>query len=129
MNEARGVSARAPRYGFRSSLLDWAQAEHLDCFVVCDTARDHAWEMPGTPLVFDWTAGRGQSLRLELLFDPQEFAAGQIGRLLTVVGEGAAGLVRCYAERADQQAGMREFTFKDVSPTALDAFESFFNSR
>ena len=129
MTEARGVSARAPRYGFRSSLLDWAQAEHLDCFVVCDTARDHAWEMPGTPLVFDWTAGRGQSLRLELLFDPQEFAAGQIGRLLTVVGEGAAGLVRCYAERAEQQAGMREFTFKDVSPTALDAFESFFNSR
>ncbi len=129
MAAARGASPRAPRYGFRSSRLDWAQAEHLDCFVVCDSARDHAWEMPGTPLVFDWAAGRGQSLRLALLFDPHEFTEEQIRRLLAVVGERAAELARFYSERADKQDVTREFTFKDVSPSALDAFESFFNSR
>jgi len=46
-----------------------------------------------------------------------------------MIGEEAARLARFYAERTDKQAALKEFTFKDVSPAALDAFESFFNSR
>jgi len=129
MAGTRAVSARAPGYGFRFSRIDWAKAEHLDCFVVSDPARDQTWEMPGTPLVFDWAAGHGRSLRLELLFDPRKFAEDQIRQLLAMIGEEAARLARFYAERTDKQAALKEFTFKDVSPAALDAFESFFNSR
>ena len=53
------------------------------------------------------------------------FNAGHI----PMIGEEAARLARFYAERTDKQAALKEFTFKDVSPAALDAFESFFNSR